>query len=87
MGFTTSGTQWLVFGDITLRITGSLHIGDNTFWFSGRMRAFDDPFNFKAGDRGLLGEALTFGGSMLPGKEYYIQIRCSRDVLELGVWP
>jgi RHS repeat-associated protein len=88
MGFDTKD---LVDGNITLRLQGSLTTqcdqGVCAYSFKGTLGAYDDPYDFNAAHRSKLGEFLTGVGRHTPGKDYMIQIKGKKDVIESGTSP
>ena len=90
LAITTSGDQFYLLGDITLRLNGTLSVKkDCTFSFSGNIRAFDDTYDFNASThRGWFGEALTwFGRTRVEGTAYQIQIRGEKQINQTGKVP
>lgn len=80
--FSTSGDQALFLGNITLKLEGTLVIGEDGNWdFTGQLKSFDDYYDFNASThRGAVGEALTWvGREKISGKPYWIEIRGAKQ--------
>ena len=83
--FKVPGVQVFTFGNITLRLQGTLNIYESTWKFNGTLKAFDDTFDFNPSThRGDAGENLTTIGRQLPGKSFLIQIRGAKNISERG---
>lgn len=78
-------TGTLLLGNITLRLQGTLSIGEeeDDDSFSGILKSLDDVYDFNASNhRGLFAEVLTKMGSIIKGRTYPIQIRGSKRIEE-----
>jgi len=78
-------TGTLLLGNITLRLQGTLSIGEeeDDDSFSGILKSLDDVYDFNASNhRGLFAEVLTKVGSIIKGRTYPIQIRGSKRIEE-----
>jgi RHS repeat-associated protein len=78
ISFTTSGDQYLLLGDITLRLQGEIEIDPCTCcWnFQGTLKSFDDLYDFnKSTHRKLWAEIITILGGIVKGKPYWFNIR------------
>ena len=83
--FKVPGFKVFTFGNITLRLQGTLNIYESTWEFNGTLKAFDDTFDFNPSThRGDAGENLTTIGRQLPGKSFLIQIRGAKNISERG---
>lgn len=83
----TSGDQALFLGNISLKLEGTLVIKEGGDWeFSGQLKSFDDYYDFNASThRGVIGEALTWGGrERISGKPYWIEIRGAKQLKSEG---
>jgi uncharacterized protein RhaS with RHS repeats len=81
--FSTSGDQALFLGDISLKLEGTLIIGENGNWnFTGQLKSFDDYYDFNVSThRGAIGETLTWvGRGKITGKPYWIEIRGAKQL-------
>lgn len=87
--FLTSGDQSLFLGNITLKLNGVLITRDDcSFEFKGILKAFDDIYDFNPSfHRNIFAEGLTRLGSLIPGTQYYIQIRGEKPISEKGISP
>lgn len=64
--FPAIGKPRLVLGDVPVKIDGTItYTGQCNWTFHGTMSGAEDPYDFNAGNRGLLGEALTALGRAL----------------------
>lgn len=84
--WTARGQQWLLVGNVRLKLTGRLTVDDKCHWvFSGALRSKDDRYDFNPAKRGVMGEALTAFGRSMPGRDYDLEIRGFRKIEESGV--
>ena len=74
--FGTTGQSAAIFGNLTLRLIGTLRINDDCSWnFNGQIKSFTDTYDFnKSTHRGLIGEASTKAGAQINGTAYEINI-------------
>ena len=64
--FPAIGKPRLVLGDVPVKLDGTItYTGQCNWTFHGTMTGAEDPYDFNAGNRGLLGEALTALGRAL----------------------
>ena len=64
--FPAVGKPRLVLGDVPVKLDGTItYTGQCNWTFRGTMTGAEDPYDFNAGNRGLLGEALTALGRAL----------------------
>ena len=64
--FPSIGKPRLVLGDVPVKLDGTItYTGQCNWTFRGTMSGAEDPYDFNAGNRGLLGEALTALGRAL----------------------
>jgi uncharacterized protein RhaS with RHS repeats len=85
--FSTSGDQALFLGNISLKLEGTLIVGNDGNWsFNGQLKSFDDFYDFNASThRGAVGEALTWlGREKISGKPYWIEIRGTKQINDSG---
>ena len=68
--FPAIGKPRLVLGDVPVKLDGTItYTGQCNWTFHGTMTGAEDPYDFNAGNRGLLGEALTaLGRALLDGR-------------------
>ena len=68
--FPAVGKPRLVLGDVPVKLDGTItYTGQCNWTFHGTMTGAEDPYDFNAGNRGLLGEALTaLGRALLDGR-------------------
>ena len=68
--FPATGQPRLIVGDVPVKLDGTItYTGQCNWTFSGTMTGAEDPYDFNAGNRGLLGEALTaLGRALLDGR-------------------
>ena len=68
--FPAIGKPRLVLGDVPVKLDGTItYTGQCNWTFRGTMSGAEDPYDFNAGNRGLLGEALTaLGRALLDGR-------------------
>ena len=68
--FPAIGKPRLVLGDVPVKLDGTItYTGQCNWTFRGTMTGAEDPYDFNAGNRGLLGEALTaLGRALLDGR-------------------
>ena len=83
--FTTSGKDWALLGDITLRLQGTLKLDSSSYSFSGTLKSYDDVYNFnKSTHRGVIGEMLTRYGASQDGRPFSLEIRGVKQIEEAG---
>ncbi len=85
--FSTSGDQASFLGNITLRLEGTLKTTKKCNWsFFGTLKSYDDYYDFnKSTHRKFIGEFLTMIGRNTHGTPYWIEIRGSKPINEIGV--
>ena len=68
--FPAIGKPRLIVGDVPVKLDGTItYTGQCNWTFHGTMTGAEDPYDFNAGNRGLLGEALTaLGRALLDGR-------------------
>lgn len=78
---TKSLNSKLSYGRVTLKVTGTITIENGRTSFTGRLSALPDRYDFNPdSSRGFVPNALTWVGSLLPGKPYQIEFSGSRDL-------
>ena len=83
--YTESGENFAVFGDVTLRLQGTLQVQEGGWKFRGTLKAFDDLYDFNPSThRSFMGELSTAVGRYTPGTPYWIEIRGSRRIYSGG---
>lgn len=88
--FNATGDDFLVFGNVVLRIDGEIKVECDCSWtFSGEMKSHlgYDIYDFNAANRGFFGEALTSIGRSVcsSGMDYRININGKRGLNFSGV--
>lgn len=85
LAYTTRGANADIFGDVTLRLQGTLTVEQTGYKFRGNLKAFDDFYDFNPSThRGFVGEFATAVGRATPGSPYWIEIRGSRRIYAGG---
>ena len=82
----SSTNDYLLLGDVTLRLRGHLTFDKNGGWnFNGNYKVYDDTYDFnKSTHRWFGGELLTSIGRQTPGKPFQIEIRGAVPVQAKG---
>jgi hypothetical protein len=82
---TTSGDNFLMLGNITLRLQGSLSITEKDWSFNGSLKSYDDMYDFNASShRSVIGELLTTFGRNTEGTPFPIEIRGDKPMVDSG---
>jgi RHS repeat-associated protein len=84
--FTTGGSNFLLLGNITLRLQGSFVVSADCTWtFDGTLKSFDDFYDFNASaHRGPIAEWLTSRGREANGTPFWVEIRGAKPAKESG---
>ena len=84
--FTSSGDAFIIVGNITLRLQGTLSVECDCSWrFDGVLKSFNDRYDFNPSThRSRFGEFSTKVGSMFPGAEFEVHIQGGKPISESG---